>query len=59
MVCSGDFLRAVMELNDTAKNFRIVGPDETASNRLQDVFQVTERAWMETILPEDVHFGRD
>jgi xylulose-5-phosphate/fructose-6-phosphate phosphoketolase len=55
----GDFLRAVMEINDAAKNFRIVGPDETASNRLQDVFQVTERAWMETILPEDVHLGRD
>lgn len=55
----GDFLRAVMELNEVAKNFRIVGPDETASNRLQDVFQVTERAWMETILPEDVHLGRD
>jgi xylulose-5-phosphate/fructose-6-phosphate phosphoketolase len=55
----GDFLRAVMELNDVAKNFRIVGPDETASNRLQDVFQVTERAWMETILPEDVHLGRN
>ncbi len=55
----GDFLCAVMELNDTAKNFRIVGPDETASNRLQDVFRVTERAWMETILPEDVHLGRD
>ena len=55
----GDFLRAVMELNETAKNFRIVGPDETASNRLQDVFEVTERAWMETILPEDVHLGRN
>ena len=55
----GDFLRAVMELNETAKNFRIVGPDETASNRLQDVFKVTERAWMETILPEDIHLGRD
>ncbi|MDW5317613.1 phosphoketolase family protein [Rhizobium sp. PL01] len=55
----GDFLRAVMELNEVAKNFRIVGPDETASNRLQDVFQVTERAWMETILPEDVHLGRN
>jgi xylulose-5-phosphate/fructose-6-phosphate phosphoketolase len=55
----GDFLRAVMELNETAKTFRIVGPDETASNRLQDVFEVTERAWMETILPEDVHLGRN
>ena len=55
----GEFLRAVMQANDNARNFRIVGPDETASNRLQDVFEVTERAWMETILPEDVHLGRD
>ncbi len=55
----GDFLRVVMELNEAAKNFRIVGPDETASNRWQDVFQATERAWMETILPEDVHLGQN
>jgi xylulose-5-phosphate/fructose-6-phosphate phosphoketolase len=55
----GDFLRAVFEANDTGRNFRIVGPDETASNRLQDMFKVTERAWMESILPEDVHLGRD
>lgn len=55
----GDFLRAVIELNAASRNFRIVGPDETASNRLQDVFKVTERAWMETILPEDVHLSQD
>jgi xylulose-5-phosphate/fructose-6-phosphate phosphoketolase len=55
----GGFLRDVMELNQPAKNFRIVGPDETASNRLQDVFKVTDRAWMETILPEDVGLGRE
>jgi len=55
----GNFLRDVMRLNAAARNFRIVGPDETASNRLQDVFQVTERAWMETILPEDVHLAQD
>ncbi|MEP9389954.1 phosphoketolase family protein [Mesorhizobium sp. KR9-304] len=55
----GGFLRAVMQANEVARNFRIVGPDETASNRLQDVFEVTERAWMEKILPEDVHLGRD
>ncbi|RWG54628.1 MAG: phosphoketolase family protein [Mesorhizobium sp.] len=55
----GGFLRGVMALNQSAKNFRIVGPDETASNRLQDVFEVTERAWMEKILPEDVHLGRE
>ena len=55
----GRFLRDVMQLNEAMKNFRIVGPDETASNRLQDVFEVTERGWMEKILPEDVHLGRD
>ncbi|WP_352719903.1 phosphoketolase family protein [Mesorhizobium sp. M0491] len=55
----GAFLRDVMRLNQATKNFRIVGPDETASNRLQDVFDVTERGWMEKILPEDVHLGRD
>ncbi|TIT78127.1 MAG: phosphoketolase family protein [Mesorhizobium sp.] len=55
----GAFLRDVMALNQSSRNFRIVGPDETASNRLQDVFEVTERAWMEEILPEDVHLGRE
>ena len=55
----GKFLRDVLKLNEPASNFRIVGPDETASNRLQDVFEVTERAWMEAILPEDVALGRE
>ncbi|TIV56073.1 MAG: phosphoketolase family protein, partial [Mesorhizobium sp.] len=55
----GRFLRDVMTLNRAARNFRIVGPDETASNRWQDVFEVTERAWMEQILPEDVHLARE
>ncbi len=54
----GEFLGCVMKLNEATKNFRIVGPDETASNRLQDVFEVTERAWMETIEPYDVHLGQ-
>ncbi|MCY7312277.1 MAG: phosphoketolase family protein [Pseudoxanthomonas sp.] len=53
----GDFLRAVMQANEGARNFRLVGPDETASNRLQDVFKVTDRAWMEKVLPEDTHLG--
>lgn len=55
----GDFLRAVMQANAQARNFRIVGPDETASNRLQDVFKATSRAWMETILEEDTFLARD
>lgn len=55
----GRFLRDVLKLNADAKNFRIVGPDETASNRLQDVFEVTDRAWMEMTLDEDVALGQD
>jgi xylulose-5-phosphate/fructose-6-phosphate phosphoketolase len=49
----GAFLRDVMKLNLTARNFRIVGPDETASNRLSDVFEVTGRAWNAETLPDD------
>jgi xylulose-5-phosphate/fructose-6-phosphate phosphoketolase len=55
----GKLLRDVMKLNAEARNFRIMGPDETASNRLQDVFEVTERVWMETIEPYDVHLAQD
>ena len=34
------------ELNAQARNFRLFGPDETASNRLDAVFEVTDRAWL-------------
>ncbi|WP_113095788.1 phosphoketolase family protein [Phyllobacterium sp. P30BS-XVII] len=53
----GAFLRDVMTANIDTRNFRIVGPDETASNRLQNVFEVTDRAWMATKLPEDTNLG--
>ncbi len=49
----GCFLRDVMELNSAERNFRVMGPDETASNRLQDLFEATGRAWMGETLPED------
>ena len=39
----GGFLRDVIARN--GDNFRLFGPDETASNRLDDVFEVTNRAW--------------
>ena len=55
----GDFLRDVMKLNLAAKNFRVFGPDETHSNRWQAVFEVTKRAWMAEILPEDDHLAPD
>ena len=41
----GTFLRDVITLNDEARNFRIFGPDETLSNMLGAVFEVTDRQW--------------
>ncbi|WP_338822056.1 phosphoketolase family protein [Bradyrhizobium septentrionale] len=55
----GKFLREVVELNAEARNFRIMGPDETASNRLDAVFGATDRVWMEGIEPYDVHLAHD
>ncbi|QEN85252.1 phosphoketolase family protein [Labrys sp. KNU-23] len=55
----GHYLRDVMRLNAAARNFRIMGPDETASNRLDAVFEVTDRTWMEPRLSEDVHLSPD
>jgi xylulose-5-phosphate/fructose-6-phosphate phosphoketolase len=43
----GVFLRDVMKLNADSKNFRVFGPDETASNRLDALFEVTDKLWME------------
>ena len=42
----GTFLRDVIKANEAARNFRIFGPDETASNRLGAVFEVTKKQWM-------------
>ncbi|MDO3432971.1 phosphoketolase family protein [Rhizobium sp. CBN3] len=55
----GHYLRDTMKLNAKAANFRIFGPDETESNRLGSVFDVTDRVWMEDIEPYDVHLSRD
>jgi xylulose-5-phosphate/fructose-6-phosphate phosphoketolase len=52
----GVFLRDVMKHNH---DFRLFGPDETASNRLSAVFEVTDRAWVAETLPEDDHLSRD
>jgi len=49
----GEFLRDVMQLNAAAGNFRIMGPDETQSNRLGALFEVTGRAWMAATSDED------
>ncbi len=55
----GQFLRDVMKLNLTQRNFRVFGPDETASNRLGALFEVTDRTWMEQTIPEDDHLAPD
>jgi xylulose-5-phosphate/fructose-6-phosphate phosphoketolase len=55
----GGYLRDVIRLNAEARTFRLMGPDETSSNRLDEVFEVTERVWMERIEPYDVHLAQD
>jgi xylulose-5-phosphate/fructose-6-phosphate phosphoketolase len=53
----GHYVRDVMAKNPD--NFRMFGPDETASNRLGDVLDVTDRTWMAEIIPGDDHLGPD
>jgi xylulose-5-phosphate/fructose-6-phosphate phosphoketolase len=53
----GTFVRDVMDRN--RDNFRMFGPDETASNRLGAVFEVTDRAWMAETIPGDDHLAED
>lgn len=55
----GQFLRDVMKLNMDNRNFRVMGPDETASNRLGALFEVSGRSWMAETLPEDENLSPD
>jgi xylulose-5-phosphate/fructose-6-phosphate phosphoketolase len=55
----GQFLRDVMKLNMGHRNFRVFGPDETASNRLTALFEVTDRTWVADTVPEDDHLAPD
>ena len=52
----GLLMRDIFRKN--ADNFRLMGPDETASNRLQDVYDVTQKVWMGDIYPEDEDGGQ-
>jgi len=54
----GQLLHAVMEANKVQKNFRVFGPDETASNRLGDVITGTGKAWMSSTLPVDENLSQ-
>jgi xylulose-5-phosphate/fructose-6-phosphate phosphoketolase len=55
----GKFLRDVMRLNRDAKNFRVFGPDETASNRLDAIYESTSKILMEPLLPTDENLSVD
>ncbi|MDQ6918739.1 MAG: phosphoketolase family protein [Candidatus Dormibacteraeota bacterium] len=53
----GTFLRDVIRENPD--NFRLVGPDETSSNRLQAVFEATDKVWLEPLTALDENLGPD
>jgi xylulose-5-phosphate/fructose-6-phosphate phosphoketolase len=53
----GTWLRDVMKANMTS--FRLFGPDETASNRLDNVYAASGKTWEEALLPTDEHLSRD
>lgn len=55
----GQYLRDILVLNQAQKNFRVFSPDETASNRLGAVFEVTSRMSAAQILPSDDHVSND
>jgi xylulose-5-phosphate/fructose-6-phosphate phosphoketolase len=55
----GKFLRDVMARNAEQRNFRLFGPDETASNRLDAVYQVSGKEWMAQTEPADTDLSRD
>jgi len=55
----GAFLRDVMRRNAGSSNFRVFGPDETASNRLGALFEVTDRTWLAERLPDDEGLAPD
>jgi len=55
----GYFLRDVMKANMESRNFRVMGPDETASNRLSALFEVTNRVFVADRLDTDDHLSAD
>ena len=55
----GNLLRDVMKRNADSKNFRVFGPDETASNRLDALYEVTDKVFMQPMLPTDEHLSKD
>lgn len=56
MAVLGKYMKDVISLNEENRNFRIFGPDETMSNRLGPVFEVTKRQWMDEIIEPNDEF---
>ena len=54
----GRMLSRVMADTAALRNFRVMGPDETASNRLQALYEATGKAWEAAVLPGDEHLAR-
>jgi xylulose-5-phosphate/fructose-6-phosphate phosphoketolase len=54
----GQLLSEVMRLNADARNFRVFGPDETASNRLDALYETTDKVFMEPLLATDEHLSQ-
>ena len=59
MTAMGYFVRDIYKLNAAERNFRVFGPDETASNRLSPVFEITDRAWNGNTWDIDDHLAPD
>jgi xylulose-5-phosphate/fructose-6-phosphate phosphoketolase len=55
----GQLLRDIMRRNAENKNFRVFGPDETASNRLDALYEATDKVFMEPMLATDEHLSHD
>ena len=55
----GKMLRDIVKLNADSKNFRVFGPDETASNRLEALYEATSKVFMEPILPTDEDLSKN
>ena len=55
----GSYLVDVLTLNAESRNFRIFGPDETESNRLDAVYSVTSKVWQRPIFDTDLHLARE
>ncbi|EKT4527994.1 phosphoketolase family protein [Pseudomonas sp. 22373] len=53
----GGYVRDVMKNSLASQNFRLFGPDETASNRLDAVFEVTDKVWLEAHASDDGHLS--